>query len=210
MAEDCFFESRASRALDIAAPSGLTHGSVFAQRAGIFTRGVLLDLAATQGVAHLEPAHAITAAELEAAEQHAGVRVCTGDALILRAGAALLDAGGRSALRPGPGPDSVEWMHQREIAVYGGDAADHIGQIAAGIFGRERPPDEPADPPTRVPLPVHQIGIPAMGLVLLDQCAVEELAAACADLGRYEFLFVAAPLPIPGGTGSPVNPLAVF
>jgi len=195
---------------DVAAGSGLTHGSIFAQRAGIFTRGVLLDLPATQGIAFLAPAHQITAAELEAAERHAKVRVSTGDALILRAGTALLDAGGRSGLRPGPGPDAVEWMHQREIAMYGGDAADHIGQIAAGIFGRERPPGEPADPPTLVPLPVHQIGIPAMGLVLLDQCAVEELAGVCAELGRYEFLFVAAPLPIPGGTGSPVNPLAVF
>lgn len=195
---------------DVAQPAGLTHGSVFVQRCGIFTRGVLLDLAATQEVAHLQPAHAITAVELDAAERHAGVRVSTGDALILRVGAELLDAQGRSGLRPGPGPDAVEWMHQREIAMYGGDAADHIGQLAASLFGRERPPEEPEEPPTRVPLPVHQIGIPAMGLVLLDQCAVEELAATCAELRRYEFLFVAAPLPIPGGTGSPVNPLAVF
>ncbi|CAN5116920.1 cyclase family protein [soil metagenome] len=195
---------------DVAQPGGLTHGSVFAQREGIFTRGVLLDLPAAQRVGHLPPAHAVTAAELDAAEINAGVRLTTGDALIVRVGAALLDRGGRSDLRPGPGPDAVEWMHQREVALYGGDAADHIGQIAASLFGRERPPDEPEDPPTRVPLPVHQIGIPAMGLVLLDQCAVEELAAACAELRRYEFLFVAAPLPIPGGTGSPVNPLAVF
>jgi len=195
---------------DVAQPAGLTHGSVYVQREGIFTRGVLLDLAAAQGVEHLEPAHAITAAELDAAERHAGVRVSTGDALILRVGAEHLDAQGRSPLRPGPGPDAVEWMHQREIAVYGGDAADHIGQLAASLFGRERPADEPEDPPTRVPLPMHQIGIPAMGLLLLDQTAVEDLAAACAGLRRYEFLFVAAPLPIPGGTGSPVNPLAIF
>ena len=195
---------------DVAQPGGLTHGSVYAQRDGIFTRGVLLDLAAAQGVAHLAPAHAIAAAELDAAERHAGVRASTGDALILRVGAEALDANGRSALRPGPGPDAVEWMHQREIALYGGDAADHLGQLAASLFGRERPADEPEDPPTRVPLPVHQIGIPAMGLLLLDQAAVEELARTCAELRRYEFLFVAAPLPIPGGTGSPVNPLAVF
>lgn len=195
---------------DVAQPGGLTHGSVFVQREGIFTRGVLLDLAAAQGVAHLQPAHAITAAELDAAERHAGVHVSAGDALILRVGAEALDAKGRIPLRPGPGPDAIEWMHQREISVYGGDAADHIGQLGASLFGRERPADEPEDPPTRVPLPMHQIGIPAMGLILLDQCAVEDLAAACAELRRYEFLFVAAPLAIPGGTGSPVNPLAIF
>ncbi|MFN2627775.1 MAG: cyclase family protein, partial [Gaiellaceae bacterium] len=70
---------------------------------------------------------------------------------------------------------------------------------------------EASEPVTsRFPLPLHQIGIPAMGLVLLDYCSVEELAARCREVGRYEFLFVAAPLSLPGGTGSPVNPLAVL
>ena len=49
-----------------------------------------------------------------------------------------------------------------------------------------------------------------MGLVLLDCPAVEDLATAVAEEGRAEFLLTCAPLPIPGGTGSPVNPLAVF
>jgi kynurenine formamidase len=49
-----------------------------------------------------------------------------------------------------------------------------------------------------------------MGLVLLDFCLVEELARTCRELRRFEFLFVAAPLPVHGGTGSPVNPLAIF
>jgi kynurenine formamidase len=49
-----------------------------------------------------------------------------------------------------------------------------------------------------------------MGLVLLDYCRVEDLARACEESGRYEFLFVAAPLALPGGTGSPVNPIAIF
>ena len=49
-----------------------------------------------------------------------------------------------------------------------------------------------------------------MGMPIVDNCELEEAAAICADLGRWEFQFVVAPLVITRGTGSPVNPLAVF
>jgi hypothetical protein len=61
-----------------------------------------------------------------------------------------------------------------------------------------------------VPLHVHCVAIPYMGLPLLDNAQLEPLAAACAELGRWEFQLVVAPLVIPGGTGSPVNPIAVL
>jgi hypothetical protein len=49
-----------------------------------------------------------------------------------------------------------------------------------------------------------------MGVHLLDYLHLRELADACATEGRWEFLFVGAPLRIRGGTGSPLNPIAVF
>jgi hypothetical protein len=49
-----------------------------------------------------------------------------------------------------------------------------------------------------------------MGMPLLDNLDLEPLAAACAAAGRYEFLLIVAPLVIPHGTGSPVNPIAVL
>ena len=52
--------------------------------------------------------------------------------------------------------------------------------------------------------------IPYMGMPILDNADFEALAAACADAGRWEFQFVVAPLVIPRGTGSPVNPLAIL
>lgn len=58
--------------------------------------------------------------------------------------------------------------------------------------------------------PFHEVGIVAMGLWLLDYCALEDLRAACVDRGRYEFLFTLAPLRWRGATGSPVNPIAVL
>jgi hypothetical protein len=60
------------------------------------------------------------------------------------------------------------------------------------------------------PWAFHQVGLASMGLVLLDNVAVEGLAATCAELSRWSFLVMVSPLRIPGGTGSPVNPLAVF
>lgn len=192
---------------DVALETGLAHGSVFAQRQGIISRGVLLDFPAVFGVESLEPGHRLSAEDFDKAEKHAGVRVSTGDVLVVRVGAAQISKGG-GKLRPGPGPDAIRWMHQHEIALYTGDAADYISEVASKVlFSSERPPDPP---PTLFPLPLHQIGIPAMGLVLLDGAAVEELAAVCKELGRYEFMFFAAPLAIPGGTGSPVNPIALF
>lgn len=198
---------------EVATDSGLSFGSVYAQREGIVSRGVLLDVAAAAGVGWLDPSHEITAADLEAAEVHAGITVSSGDVAIIRAGVgAREERHGSSPLAPGPGGDAARWLHAREIAVYTGDAPEHLTPAGARMLGllpdSEPGPDDGVS--TRFPLAFHQVCISAMGLVLLDYCSVEELARTCRELGRYEFLFVAAPLAIPGGTGSPVNPLAIF
>jgi kynurenine formamidase len=198
---------------DVVTASGLAYGAIDAQRDGIVSRGVLLDVAAALGVDWLEPSHQITGAQLEAAERYGAVRVSRGDVMIVRAGnEARGTATDWQPLSPGPGPDCLEWIHQREAAVYAGDAPEHITAAAAAILGLTPPAAAGLGDQARTlfPLPVHQIGLAAMGLVLLDHCRVEELARTCRRLGRYEFLFFAAPLPLSGGTGSPVNPIAVF
>ena len=197
---------------EVAQPAGIAHGSIYAQRHGIFSRGVLLDIPAALGIDWLEPSHEILPADLEAAERHGDVRVERGDVLVLRTGLHPREAAlGPDPLGPGPGPDAILWIHEREVAVYTGDAPDLLTIQAARILGRAPRDDWRVDgAPSLFPLPLHQIGIPAMGLVLLDHCEVEELARTCRRLGRYAFLFVAAPLSLPGGTGSPVNPIAVF
>jgi hypothetical protein len=58
--------------------------------------------------------------------------------------------------------------------------------------------------------PIHVLALNAMGLHLLDYLDLEELAGHCERTRRWEFLFVAAPLRIPGGTGSPLNPIAIL
>jgi hypothetical protein len=57
---------------------------------------------------------------------------------------------------------------------------------------------------------VHLVGLVAIGLWLLDNCDLDELAATCASLGRWEFMLSVLPLRLAGATGSPVNPVAFF
>ena len=54
------------------------------------------------------------------------------------------------------------------------------------------------------------LAIPFLGLVLVDNTNPERLAKACAEEGRYEFLFTATPIRLVGSTGAPAHPLAVF
>jgi kynurenine formamidase len=92
-------------------------------------------------------------------------------------------------------PECLPWLRDRDVAVLGSDG------ISDAI-----PPNAAA----RWPFPVHQCGITAIGLHLLDNLALPELAAVCADEDRWEFLFMVGPLRASRATGSPVNPVAVF
>jgi kynurenine formamidase len=180
--------------------NGARRGSIMVARDGISGRGVLLDLPRLRGASWLEPGDAILPDELERAEAAAGLRVGEGDLLLI--------ATGRDARRAARGPWSpnveglagldarcVPWLHERRIAVLGSDGvSDRLP--ASGIPGW--------------PLPLHQCCLVAMGVHLLDNLALAELAAACAQRQRWEFLLTVAPLRVAGGTGSPVNPIALF
>jgi kynurenine formamidase len=174
----------------------VTWGSIHAQREGIFTRGVLLDVAAARGVEWFEPDQFITVDDLEAAEVRENVRVSSGDALFVHTGFTRLEAArGEQAPNPRAGLHATcaEWMHQREVAVYGGDCIERLPY-----------------PSPRMPMPLHVLAIVAMGMPLLDWPALEELQSTCERLRRWEFLLAMAPLRLPGGTASPINPQCVF
>jgi hypothetical protein len=61
-----------------------------------------------------------------------------------------------------------------------------------------------------VDFPVHVLAINAMGLHLLDYLDLDVLAESCGQLRRWSFFCVVAPLRLREGTGSPVNPIAIF
>lgn len=183
-------------AAEVVTSAGLRFADVHALRDGIFTRGVLLDVCAVRGVGWLPPGAKIYAADLDAAERHAGVTVEAGDAILVHSGIEQRErtqGAEDPATRPGLAAEAISWIHERDVAVYSGDCFE---ALPSGYRDH--------------PLPLHMIGSSRMGLVILDNPTMTELVPTCVRLGRYAFLLSCAPLPIPGSTGSPVNPLAVF
>lgn len=131
----------------------------------------------------------VAASDLERAEQRAGLSVESGDALIVRGG------WGREEHIREPVPhislDAVRWMAERQIALYAGDIGDE-------------PPSRNGD------LWLHAVALPRLGLPLIDVPNVSPVTETCHALGRSSFLFVLGAMPVPGATGVPVNPLAIF
>jgi kynurenine formamidase len=177
---------------------GAARNSVLTMKDGIVTRGVLYDIPRLKGVPYLEPGTRIFAEDLEAWETKMRVRVGAGDALLLR--------WGRWARRQALGPWAVDqasagldlsvipWLKQRDIAVLGWETPSYA-------------PQEPGHPPGAS---VHDFALTILGVHLLDRADFEALSAAAASRNRWEFMLTIAPLPIPKGTGSPVNPIAIF
>jgi len=180
--------------------TGAQRCSVMTAREGIVSRGVFLDLPRHRGVPWLELGEVVRREELDAAARAQGVSVEEGDVLLVGTGrdarrATLGVWDPVSEGLAGLHPDCVPWLHERRVAVLGSDGvSDPIPGL--GLPGWR--------------LPVHQCCLVAMGVPLLDNLALADLAAACAERGRYEFLLVVAPLRVEGGTGSPVNPIAIF
>jgi kynurenine formamidase len=171
----------------------------------IVSRGVLLDLGR-----HLQPTtgelpdgYAITVADLEAcvAVQGESSSVGRGDIVLVRTGQyarTRRDGWGDYAGGPAPGLSltTAGWLHRTEIAA-----------IATDTWGFEVRPNE-FDVPAFQPL--HQVVIPNTGLTIGEMWNLDELAEVCASDGRYDFLLSAAPLPITGAVGSPINPVAIL
>jgi len=181
---------------DTMTAAGARWGSIHAMREGIFTRGVLLDVAAARGVPWYEPNEYVTVADFEAAERRQNVRVASGDALLVRTGMERMEQErGVQDIYPRAGfhAECAEWMHQREVAIYGGDCIEKLPY-----------------PSERFPSAMHMIALASMGLPILDWPALTELGEICSREERWDFLFATAPMRLPGGTSAPVNPLCLF
>jgi kynurenine formamidase len=175
---------------------GARFNTVMAMAEGVVGRGVLLDIPRARDISFLTPAEVVTIDDLEAAEEFAGVRVRRGDILLVMWGrearrTATKGFDGFSGLHA----ECLPWLQEREVSILGSDGiSDPMPFVGT--------PDWP--------FPVHQIGITAMGLHLIDNVALRALSDRCAELGRWEFMFAMGPLRITKGTGSPVNPIAVL
>ncbi|MFF6780546.1 cyclase family protein [Streptomyces sp. NPDC012510] len=185
------------RAHEAVGAAGARFGAV-SELGPLVTRGVLLDLPAVLGLPWLEPGRAVRAGDVVAAEQALGVTIGEGDAVLLRSGHVRrreeLGAWDPDTASAGFHVNAVPVLAERGVALLGGDGDSDV-----------RP-----SPVEGVHSPVHALAVAAMGVPLLDNLDLEALSDATAEAGRYEFLLVVAPLNVPGGTGSPVNPVAVL
>lgn len=183
--------------------TGATEQDIAAYHQGIVGRGVLLDIPGFRGVKWLEPGEAVTRAELEACAEAQKVELGEGDILVFRTGhhRRRLELGPWDNSPPPVGEgkaglhvDTIPWMHERRIAAFLPDGdGETVPSVVDGIT-----------------YPIHPLQVVAMGMLVSDSLQFEDLITACEQEGRYEFMVVGLPLRLPGGTGSPWNPLAIF
>ena len=182
---------------DIAADEGLGDFGALSQDATeidpLIVPGVLLDVAAANGVEALPADHRIGVAELEAAAERSGCEIEPGSVILVRTGQM---SGWPSSERlaelagSGVGLEGARWLAALEPVAVGSDTATFECDVS-----------EVAD----VPQPVHVLLLREHGIHIVEWVSCEELSAA----GVGSFLFVAIPLPIRGATGSMVRPLAI-
>ena len=182
---------------DAVTQRGAQELSIEDARDGIAGRGILLDIPRLRGVPWLEPGDVVTAAELPGAAEAQHVRVGPGDLLFVRTGhrrrRTELGPWDAAKERAGLDPAALELIAERKVAVLGSDSnSDTAPSVAEGVE-----------------LPVHVLAINALGLHLLDYLQFEDLLPLCEAAGRWSFFCVVAPLRLPHGTGSLVNPIAV-
>jgi kynurenine formamidase len=183
---------------------GAKKGAIINAKSGIFTRGILMDIPRLKGVPYLEPGTPIYVEDLEAWEMQAGVKVSAGDAVFIRTGRWIRRAKqgpwNVSAQQAGLDASVLPWLRKRDVAIIGSESALSVTPI---------PPSSQITNPDDY-LPVHNFVLVALGMNVFDNCDLDALAEAAAARRRWEFLITAAPLPIVRGTGSPINPSALF
>ncbi|MFT5389964.1 MAG: kynurenine formamidase [Gammaproteobacteria bacterium] len=161
----------------------------------IITRGVLLDVAGLDGGERLEAGRAITPAELERAQEAAGVKVGEGDVVCINTGWGALfmtDNAAYVAGEPGIDVDAAKWLTARGVVAIGAD------NMAVEVLPNPKHP--------RLILPVHQHALVDSGVYLIENLKLDALAQA----RRYEFCFVLLATKFKGATGCPVRPVAMF
>jgi kynurenine formamidase len=179
--------------------SGAAKNSILNFKNGIVTKAVLFDIPRLKGVEFLEPGTKIYPEDLDAWEKKARVKVEPGDVVLIRTG--------RWMRREAKGPWSVndaglaglymtsaKWLHLRDAAILGSDAAQDVRP--SGVDDVQQP--------------IHLLVLVAMGMPIFDNLDLELVAREAAKRQRWEFLVTASPAAVPGATGSVLNPIATF
>lgn len=168
----------------------------------VVARGVLFDLPGLRGGSHLAAGDRIEPGDLESCLVDTGVELRPGDVAVVRTGWPLTWQEGAEAYwsgQPGLSAAAGRWLAERDVCMVACDNA-----AIGGLNEHQMSDEELADD-------LHMIFLWRHGIYLAEMLWLEDLAAALPPGGRrVDFLFLAAPLAIEGGTGSPINPVAVL
>ncbi len=178
-------------------PEGCGSYAVDKMGKGYITRGILIDMPLLKGVKWLEPRTPIYVADLEAWEKFAGIKIGSGDVVFVRTG--------RWAMRNEKGP----WNAAREIAGLHASVLPWIKQRDIAVLSGEGVVDaQPSGTPWN--RPIHSIAISIMGVPMIDNSYLEDVAAIASRLKRWEFMLSWAAMQVPNGTATPFTALATF
>ena len=177
---------------------GATFGSVEEAKTGMITRAVLVDVPMIRGIDWTERGEGVMIDDILAAEERCGFKVEEGDILLVRTGqlhrrnveGPVERAAGSTACQA----SCLPLFYERGISMLGSDTGNDVN-----------PPQY-----EKVPSPIHQVSITAMGVWILDNANLEEVSEECKKRNRWEFMVSIGPLRLHNTTGSPVNPIAIF
>jgi kynurenine formamidase len=176
---------------------GALVGGVESAFSGIVGRGVLIDVPELTGQAWSRPEEPVTPEMLTSWCVEKQVTVQSGDTLFVRMGRDRWEAAGETiggaTGSPGLHASCLPWLKEHDVSVLVSDVISDVMPSGADMV-----------------LPIHVVGLVAMGMWLVDNADLAELSETCAALGRYEFFSTIAPLSVNKSTGSLVNPIAVF
>lgn len=168
------------------------YGRIQLMSEGIISRGVLVDVPRLRAAQRAPKEAPLAVRDLVAWERQTGIRIRSGDIVMIRSG--RWESAKPPARSAGVHPSVAEWLRERSVAA----------------FGDEGGTDMTPSPVSGINSPFHVLTIVGMGMPLIENLDLERLASEAAKRSRWTFMFVAAPLRIQSGTGSPLNPLAVF
>ncbi len=180
---------------EVATKDGCLRMGTTALSNGLVTRAILVDIPRLKGLDYLEPGTKVYQEDIEAWEKKVGVTSGSGDALLLRTGRWIRRAEHGPTLKmSGWDASVIPFLAERDIALLGAESVHEAPESVPGLGFN----------------PIHRFAIVARGINLLDNLDLDAAADLAASLNRWEFMLVVAPIRVSGGTGSPVNPIAIF
>lgn len=186
-------------AITITAWRGSAHGSLEALVDGVFAPAVFLDIPHSRGVPWLMPGEGVSADDLEQVVNRSGIPHQVGDVVVISTGrdARVESRGEHDPIvdgNPGLLPSAVEWIHEWQPALL-------ITDVQCDVMLPHVAPH---------PMPLHVLCLVALGIHLVDNARLDNLASRCQEQERYRFALALGVIPIPHATGAPVSPVAIF